>query len=87
MPQGQKGITIESGVDEAEQISSFQNATLQSIGENLAVSIATFVEVPDDIAQDPARLETYLHGLLSASVHATQGQLNYEVQIGPASGS
>ena len=78
-----EGLNIRTNVDCDEQESSFQNATLQTVGENIAVSIATYIDVPADIADDPVRVEMYIRGVLLTSIHATNKVLSYDVEMGP----
>lgn len=66
-------------ISEAEQEASFMNATLQSLDEHRAMSIAVHMPVPEHARGD----EVYLHGWLQTvfqTVLAAGGDV--EIQIG-----
>lgn len=68
--------------DEADQISSFANATIQGTDE-VAFSIATYIELPDP-SWDVAAVAQHLEQVLGRF----EGDgLNFEVRIGHASSS
>jgi len=76
-------VFIQTGIQEEDQQSSFQNATLQSAGMN-ALSIATFLEIPNCIAdQGEAVIAEYAKHHLAKAADSVEG-LKFEVQIGPA---
>lgn len=70
-------VSIQTGIDADEQESLFQNATLQTSGK-IAVSIATFVELPPN-AQDEKAVVDAVRALLE---NCPDG-LTFEVQVGP----
>lgn len=73
-----EGFSISTQVDESEQMSSFQNATLYSTIEGLAMSIAVYPQYPQSInTQD--QVKEYLYKHLSPICHSGW---NVEVQIG-----
>lgn len=72
-------LKITTGVSEDDQLSSFQNATLQGAGA-FAFSIATHVTVPDTvIAEGEAAVAKFVEDAL------VRGDVAFEVQIGSAS--
>lgn len=76
-------VRITSGIEEGDQLDTFQNATLFGVGDDLAVSIAARVAVPEDVAEGgEAAVVTYLNEALTAATTAVP-QLSFEVQVGP----
>jgi len=82
-------VKVESGISEDDQTSSFQNATLQGADVSVAgsdttvaFSIATFLVIPDFIAQK-GELEVagYIKMILSKASEVAPG-LSFEVQVG-----
>lgn len=73
-------VTID--VPEDEQMSSFQNGTLQSFGIHFAVTIQTFVQWPagSDFTQQEAA--DYIAELLHTANVRTDGRLTFEMQLG-----
>ena len=71
-------LTLRTEVPETEQESGFANATLQSLGEGRAVSVA--LTLPDGVPQEPAALQKWLTAALSTAVLAG---CNVEVWEGP----
>ena len=77
-------VQVELDASEYDQEGSFMNATLQSAGEAVAMSIATSLEVPVDvIARGQQAIAEYVQTVLSAAAGSCNG-LNFEVQIGPS---
>lgn len=75
-------VEIKYNVDEAEQMSSFVNATLQGAGR-WAVSIATYVDLED--SPDAYATGIRLRKILETAAAATEpGSLMFDVQIGPS---
>lgn len=61
-------VTVTTGINEGDQEDSFQNATLQGLGDNLAVSIETRITVPPNIIeQGEAATSMYIEGVLMAA--------------------
>ena len=79
-------VFLRTGQDEGTQISSFQNATFQRAGENLALSIATTIQVPDEVvAQGEAAVATWVEDALWQAASAVKGKaLTFEVHVGPS---
>lgn len=79
-------VLLRTSQDEATQVSSFQNATFQRVGENLAISIATTIQVPDEIsAQGEAAVATWVEAALWQAASAVKGKaLTFEVHVGPS---
>ena len=81
-------VEVKTGLDEASQTSNFQNATLQSAGPKLAMSIATRLEVPAYVANaGEAAVAQFVQETLTRAAVAASGskQLTFEVQIGHSS--
>jgi len=74
-------VIITTGVNEKEQRSNFSNATLQGvIGDELVVSIATYVGVPFSVARKgELAVADWIRGVLG---HKMTSYESYEVQIG-----
>ena len=65
------------------QESTFMNATLQGLGNGIAISIATFLNVPDEVTvKGEADTKLYIKEMLSKAAENIPG-LTFEVQIGP----
>lgn len=62
--QNTGNLTINTGVDESEQISSHQNATLSSNLEGFAVSIAVYPRYPNTLTSQES-IKQYLFEALS----------------------
>jgi hypothetical protein len=78
-------VHIETGISESDQLGSFTNATLQGAGDDIAVSIAAIVSVPESIyGQGEEAVATYLKAILGKAAYVTSGVLCFEVQIGPS---
>lgn len=77
-------LTITSNIPEEIQKGSFQNSTLQSVGNDIAVSIATYVCVPEHIvAKGQGAIVSFLQGELRRACLFSQA-LSFNVQIGKA---
>lgn len=76
-------LNIHTGVSESDQQGSFQNATLQGLGERQAISIAVTVPGPLSFDPDatPEAIRTFLHDSFGALV--ARG-FDVEIQIGPS---
>lgn len=72
-------VTIEIGPSADEQMSSFQNATLQN-ADAVAFSVATHVDVPQSVRdQGEQAVGDWLRELLSGGPEG----VTFEVQVGP----
>ncbi|CAB3753988.1 hypothetical protein [Paraburkholderia humisilvae] len=81
--QHRNAVKIESGCDEEEQLSSFQNGTLQSFGKGLAVTIQVHVQVPPELAEcSEAEAQNYLREKLEAASATAGGALKFDARIG-----
>ncbi len=77
-----KNVTIEKGVPESEQTSSFINATLDGFGEKVAISIATYIKVPDSMKNaGEDEIASYVENILTSACKASD-QLVFDVKIG-----
>lgn len=79
------GLRITTGVDGDTQISSFQNATLQSTPDyKLDFSVATFIDIPADIAKlGEEAVANHLAFLLGDRLG---DGVRFQVQVGPFGG-
>jgi len=76
-------VTVQTGINETDQEGSFQNATLQGIGDNLAASIETRITVPPRIIeQGEIATSMYIKGVLMAAQNAVDGNLAFNVRMG-----
>lgn len=75
-------VNIATGIPEDEQESSFMNATLQGAGPGIAFSIATKLDIPDEIiSKGEAMVATYISQTLETAAAGAPG-LHFEVQLG-----
>lgn len=78
-------VSISSGVPESEQMGSFQNATLQGVGADMAVSISTRISVPESVVSlGESAVSAHIAKVLDAASRAVDGALEFEVQLGPS---
>lgn len=77
-------VVLHKGQDEAAQMQSFQNATFQTVGEKLVMSVATTVTVPDEvISQGEDAVATWVEHLLWKAGNSVEGNaLAFEVYLG-----
>lgn len=77
-------VLLRTGQDEAAQISSFQNATFQLAGPLIALSIATSVNVPEEIInRGEAAVAEWVAAVLAAAANAVaRNALSFEVHVG-----
>jgi hypothetical protein len=77
-------VTIETGIPGDTQESSFMNATLQEVGNDLSMSIASHFQVPDCIAhQGENAVSTFVKSKLNSAASQCVG-LHFHVQVGPS---
>jgi len=81
LPGENQGIIIRPGIDEEEQISSFQNATLHTAPSGLACSIAVFPKYPTDLKS----MDQVTNYLKNSFIELTKKDWDIEIQIGDAS--
>jgi len=75
-------VNITTNVPESEQMSEFQNATLQSSDDNTAISIATHLSFPDAVTDaGPEAIARYVELTLNQACKNIRS-LSFEVQIG-----
>jgi hypothetical protein len=80
-----KFVTVTTGTGEEAQLSSFQNATLQSAGPRFTMSIATSLTLPSHLANSSeSEIAAYVQELLTRAAFAASAskQLQFEVHIG-----
>lgn len=75
-------VVVTAGIPESEQLSSFQNGTLQNFGPYFAVTIQTFVKWPVGSTFTQQEAADYIAELLHTANHRTGGQLTFEMQLG-----
>lgn len=77
-------VAVDSGVDEESQEGGFMNATLQSAGPDVAMSIATSLAIPPEVfSQGHQSIEQYVNRELLAAASNCEG-LSFHVQLGPS---
>lgn len=82
LQEGVSKLLIRTGVCASGQRASFQNATQQSVGSTLAISIATFVEVPRAIQMEGEdAVAAFVQKTLAAAIFASPA-VCFEVRIG-----
>lgn len=75
-------VKIETGLSEGDQQSSFQNATLQGAGDRLAFSVATEMDIPEDVSsQGEIAVADYLREQFSKAT-AVVPNLRFDIQLG-----
>ncbi len=74
-------LKIEAGIPGNDQESSFTNATLQTIREDLEFSIATYISVGESVKTE-ADLASLISNVL-APIVAEDPRISFEVQLGP----
>lgn len=80
-----KCVKMEIDVSEQEQEGSFMNGTLQSVGNNLAMTIHTSLTVPGGIViQGQKAVAAYVEKKLTVAAKQVPG-LTFEVEVGPSS--
>lgn len=80
----QSGVSAEMGCAENDQSTSFMNATLQGAGNDLAISIATHIDIPEAVSvKGEQAVAQHLKDQLSSAANAYHG-LSFSVQIGPS---
>lgn len=72
-------INIEMNVDEDEQSSSFQNATIQSATDELAISVAAYPNFHGETSQ-----ESIVESFASEVLPLVQAGWSFEIKIGKA---
>jgi hypothetical protein len=78
-----RNVCVEAGIPEDDQQGSFQNATLQGAGDNLAFSIATHLDIPDEIAREgEGAVASYITEQMARVAAAGVPGLRFTVQIG-----
>ena len=80
-------MKIRKGVCGDDQMSGFQNATLQSGGGNkVEFSIATFIKLPDSLRDaDEVAVSAYLQSVfMLIEKNFKEASLAFEIEIGPA---
>ena len=79
-------VLLRTGQDEGTQISNFQNATFQFAGPLVALSIATSVKVPEEVANlGEAAVAAWVNTVLLAASNAVEPKaLTFEVHVGPS---
>lgn len=77
-----EAVVVTAGVPESDQLSSFQNGTLQSFGPYFAVTIQTFVKWPVGSTFTQQEAADYIAELLHTAHHRTGGRLTFEIQLG-----
>lgn len=76
-------VSVAVGHDESEQQGSFQNGTLQGIGDCIAVTVQTHLALPAELAErSQEEVAAYLQELLIAASNAVGNQLVFDVQLG-----
>lgn len=80
LPKDNQGIVIRLGIDEEEQMSNFQNATLHTAPSGLACSIAVIPKYPTDL-QSMDQVSDYLK---NSFIELTKKDWDIEIQIGDA---
>ncbi len=76
-------VIIHTWAPESEQLSSFQNSTLQSLGQRHAISIQTLLTLPPALAEASQQVKAeYVQKLLESAATATGCALAFEAQIG-----
>lgn len=76
------GVKVVTGVNEIEQERLFANATLQRAGKMIAVSIATYVEIPEEVAfAGEDAVARFLARELSAVARNAQS-IEFDVRVG-----
>jgi hypothetical protein len=75
-------VVVTAGIPESEQLSSFQNGTLQGFGAYFAVTIQTFVKWPVGSTFTQQEAADYIAELLHTAHHRTGGRLTFEMQLG-----
>ena len=78
----QEPVVVTVGVPEADQLSSFQNGTLQNFGLDFAVTIQTFVKWPVGSQFTQQEAADYIAELLHTAHHRSGGRLTFEIQLG-----
>jgi hypothetical protein len=81
-----KQVIVTEGIPGADQQGSFINATLQAVGLNLDMSVATRVEVPPGVIEKgEGVVAAFVHTLLLKATAAAGSALHFEVQLGSSS--
>lgn len=78
-------VEVERNVSEDEQIESFANATLQhSTDGRWAVSIATYLEIPEFASENQGHVVEYIKALLGSAAEnaGDPGVLIFDVKLG-----
>lgn len=75
-------VIVTVGVPEPDQMSSFQNGTLQGFGIDFAVTIQTFVKWPIGCTFTQQEAADYIYELLHTASSRTDGRLTFEMQLG-----
>jgi hypothetical protein len=75
-------VVVTVGVPEADQMSSFQNGTLQNFGHDFAVTIQTFVKWPVGSTFTQQEAADYIAELLHSASRRSGGELTFEMQLG-----
>jgi deoxyhypusine synthase len=76
-------VKVTTGIDEQEQQSSFQNATLQSANRLVAMSIATNLVIEGAAEMTEVELADKIVQYLDTAAQSIPG-LSFEVQVGPS---
>ena len=82
MEIAKSGVNVVTGIDEHDQELKFTNSTLQNAGKMVSFSVATYVEIPEEIAfSGEDAVAAFLAAQLSKA-NRNVPCLEFDVQVG-----